>query len=270
MSWSVLIQLYDFHARQYDEKLGRFLTIDPLAAIDYSVSPYVYCNNDPVNFTDPLGLTRWWPEFETYGPDEEVVVTNDTGGGSNTSYYDYDGIWVDFYGSPTFGGYSSAYYQEKQRREMEELMKKQGIVEGDKSGDDPFKQEYGQQIYGIWNEQVFRMNMAKNYGSSIDWGGPWEIELPLRMSKWLRGLTRGATEQANMNLEQSKYLATKYYIIDDNVYGPGWVIFITKNTINKDTLYQKDIIKERVLLLEYGISTLVMGYYNGEEKWKEG
>ncbi|MDR0863725.1 MAG: RHS repeat-associated core domain-containing protein, partial [Candidatus Symbiothrix sp.] len=51
-------------------------------------------------------------------------------------------------------------------------------------GNVPFRQEYGQQVWGIWNEQVFHMNKAKNYGPSIDWGGPWEIELPLRLAKW--------------------------------------------------------------------------------------
>ncbi len=38
-------------ARYYDAEWGRFITRDT----DLSQSPYVYCNGDPVNFSDPSG-----------------------------------------------------------------------------------------------------------------------------------------------------------------------------------------------------------------------
>lgn len=46
---------YDYGARHYDGVLGRFTTVDPLAENDYSVSPYAYCGNNPVNRIDPTG-----------------------------------------------------------------------------------------------------------------------------------------------------------------------------------------------------------------------
>jgi RHS repeat-associated protein len=46
----------DFHNRQYDPQIGRFLSIDPLAAATATMSPYTGMNNDPVNVVDPLGL----------------------------------------------------------------------------------------------------------------------------------------------------------------------------------------------------------------------
>ena len=54
------IDLYDYGARWYDAtgRLG-FTTIDPLCEEDYSVSPYVYCANNPVNSIDPTGLDYW-------------------------------------------------------------------------------------------------------------------------------------------------------------------------------------------------------------------
>ena len=54
------IDLYDYGARWYDAtgRLG-FTTMDPLCAEDYSVSPYVYCANNPVNSIDPTGLDYW-------------------------------------------------------------------------------------------------------------------------------------------------------------------------------------------------------------------
>ncbi len=49
------LSVYDFNARTYDQSLGRFLSIDPLAENYYSVSPYAFCSNNPVNFVDPDG-----------------------------------------------------------------------------------------------------------------------------------------------------------------------------------------------------------------------
>jgi RHS repeat-associated protein len=46
---------YDFHARQLSTAIPRFTTVDPLAEKYYSVSPYVYCNNNPVRFMDSDG-----------------------------------------------------------------------------------------------------------------------------------------------------------------------------------------------------------------------
>ncbi|RGN32270.1 RHS repeat-associated core domain-containing protein, partial [Bacteroides oleiciplenus] len=46
---------YDYGARHYDAALGRFTTIDPIAEKYYSMSPYAYCANNPVNAIDPDG-----------------------------------------------------------------------------------------------------------------------------------------------------------------------------------------------------------------------
>ncbi|WP_027449993.1 RHS repeat-associated core domain-containing protein [Xylanibacter brevis] len=46
---------YDFGARMYDPSLGRFTTMDPLCEKYYSISPYAYCANNPVNAVDPDG-----------------------------------------------------------------------------------------------------------------------------------------------------------------------------------------------------------------------
>ena len=45
----------DYGARQYSSASGRWLAVDPLAEKYYSISPYAFCNNNPVNFVDHDG-----------------------------------------------------------------------------------------------------------------------------------------------------------------------------------------------------------------------
>ena len=49
------VGLTDYGARFYDNTLPRWTTPDPLAEKYYSISPYAFCNNNPVNFVDPDG-----------------------------------------------------------------------------------------------------------------------------------------------------------------------------------------------------------------------
>ena len=45
----------DFGARQYSPALRRWMTPDPLSEKYYGISPYAFCNNNPVNLVDPDG-----------------------------------------------------------------------------------------------------------------------------------------------------------------------------------------------------------------------
>lgn len=47
-------------ARYYDPKTGRYLTPDPIG-LEGGINPYVYVENDPVNQTDPSGLSPVLP-----------------------------------------------------------------------------------------------------------------------------------------------------------------------------------------------------------------
>jgi len=46
------LDTYDYGARGYYPASGRFMTVDPLAEKDYSISPYAYCAGNPVNRID--------------------------------------------------------------------------------------------------------------------------------------------------------------------------------------------------------------------------
>ncbi len=45
----------DFGARYHSSDIQRWTTPDPLAEKYYDLSPYAFCNNNPVNFVDPDG-----------------------------------------------------------------------------------------------------------------------------------------------------------------------------------------------------------------------
>ena len=53
--WSAATSTYDFEARYLSPSFHRFTTMDPLAEKYYSISPYAYCADDPVNLVDPDG-----------------------------------------------------------------------------------------------------------------------------------------------------------------------------------------------------------------------
>ena len=49
------LNLYDYSARYYESAIGRFTTVDPHAENYYSISPYAYVKNNPINAIDPDG-----------------------------------------------------------------------------------------------------------------------------------------------------------------------------------------------------------------------
>jgi len=55
---------YDYGARSYDPALATWTSVDPLAEKYPSISPYVYCHDNPINRIDPTGLADF---FNTAG-----------------------------------------------------------------------------------------------------------------------------------------------------------------------------------------------------------
>ncbi len=80
----------DYGARMYDPCTARWLSQDPLAEKYCSVSPYAFCNNNPVNIIDPNGMDIWtinkygyisWveesEEHRLYATDKDGELTED-------------------------------------------------------------------------------------------------------------------------------------------------------------------------------------------------
>jgi RHS repeat-associated protein len=63
---------YEYRARAYHPGLGRFMSEDPklFDAGDYNL--FRYCHNDPIDFTDPMGLEEVDVEFRAFIPQANV------------------------------------------------------------------------------------------------------------------------------------------------------------------------------------------------------
>ena len=62
--------LYYYRGRYYHPGLGRFVSEDPAGFLGGDTNLYAYVGNNPLNWTDPWGLSRgdWW-DARTYTPD---------------------------------------------------------------------------------------------------------------------------------------------------------------------------------------------------------
>ncbi|MBQ9463417.1 MAG: RHS repeat-associated core domain-containing protein [Bacteroidales bacterium] len=69
------VNLLDFGARMYDDRLCRWTTQDPLAEKYYGFSPYVYCAGEPVGKVDVDGQDEW--EINTQGKVVNHIYNSD-------------------------------------------------------------------------------------------------------------------------------------------------------------------------------------------------
>jgi RHS repeat-associated protein len=93
------LNLYDYHARQYDAALGQFTTMDPLSEKYYHISPYAYCLNNPIRLTDPTGmkpdsLEAAFIADHIYGRNDELI-----------------GGWQLYYKNSTLNGLQYGLYE---------------------------------------------------------------------------------------------------------------------------------------------------------------
>ena len=89
------LNTYDYGARQYYSALPLWDRVDPLAEKYYSISPYAYCANNPVNFVDPDGkekkkyLNAYETKYSDYNlyPDHTPGVLNIWAHGVKSDHY---------------------------------------------------------------------------------------------------------------------------------------------------------------------------------------
>lgn len=71
--------IYEYRARAYHPGLGRFLSEDPIGFAAGDTNLFRYCGGDPVNHTDPFGLTRAGKRDKNFDKD-----------GNDSAYYGSD------------------------------------------------------------------------------------------------------------------------------------------------------------------------------------
>ena len=59
--WEPEVGMYFFRARFMDPRLGRFISQDPLGVVASGLNLQAYAGNNPVGYTDPLGLEKSAP-----------------------------------------------------------------------------------------------------------------------------------------------------------------------------------------------------------------
>lgn len=85
--------LYYYGARYYDPRISIWLSTDPLMEMYPNVNPYAYCLQNPINFTDPTGMSVDGDYYNKKGKhigndnkkDNIVYVTDEQTINNNTS-----------------------------------------------------------------------------------------------------------------------------------------------------------------------------------------
>ena len=85
------LDLYDFGARYYNPALPRWLMMDPLAEKYYYLSPYAYCDNNPLSISDFKGDSL---AVLNQGPGIGHIALLIQNKGKKWEYYSYNGDWV--------------------------------------------------------------------------------------------------------------------------------------------------------------------------------
>jgi len=83
------LELTDYGARLYDQQIGRWNHVDPMAHERVSLSPYNYCSNDPINRVDPTGALDDWVKNNSSG--EYEWMDNVTSAENTPEGYSYVG-----------------------------------------------------------------------------------------------------------------------------------------------------------------------------------
>jgi RHS repeat-associated protein len=111
---------YDFGVRIYDPRLGRWLSIDPMARQYSELSPYNFCADNPIMYIDPDGQVIVVPNVADREPILKMINAKALG----TFAFDESGKLYQVTSKGDSKKYS-AYYRDR----LVEAIKSEGVIE---------------------------------------------------------------------------------------------------------------------------------------------
>lgn len=205
---------YDYGARWRDGALPPWTSVDPLAELYYSVSPYAYCKNDPINYIDPNGefSEKWMANlsrglYKFFHPREKSV------------------------GEIQQNSHGQYHYSRRSNGEA-------GVVEVYGSGGVKGN-TYGENIYGNGHSQEMELPNSRFHGPSNDMG----VVNNDMFDFWLnifKNNNNSATTIQNRNIHNPKVVSIEdvdFGVVED-VQSDGSVTFEEVDIRKKDgTIY---------------------------------
>jgi len=88
---------YDYGFRGYYAASSRFTTVDPMAELTPSISPYAYCKGNPINMIDPTGMysTAEWKEDNGVTDDDLITIYKASSDNNNQEQKKEDNYLID-------------------------------------------------------------------------------------------------------------------------------------------------------------------------------
>ena len=149
-------------ARYYDSEIGRFLSTDPLAGKAPGWSPYRFCFDNPIIYTDPDGRFETRKEARAYKKEHgiEGVIRKDIDGGFNVS-----NKWT-----------GQEWHKGTEWERENGFTNSEGVVEGAFVVGNKSNYEFGKFIDGLNNSPQNPMNMHSGAAGEADWF--WTLFMP--------------------------------------------------------------------------------------------
>ena len=130
-----------------------------------------------------------------------------------------------------------------------------------------FKLKSGATIYGMWFEQLFDMGGGREHVEpSIDWGGPWWLELPLRAA-WYLKKKFAKTDDPKTPVAEPYIVSTRriHSTIITKDFGPDPLFKGSNNVLYESDYHQQHILRTRET---YSVGDTINYYL--ERTWSNG